>query len=455
MKHSLGNLLWMAVVSAILSMPGHSSQTLEPEQQFAWAWTLAPDHDQRVWRVPLTSEIMKDLHQAGGDDLFLVDSRDQAVPFSRLADGLLIEALEEVQALDAESAVVSNDQDRTDELELVLHHDGTRLSIRSPNTERRIDRYGELVFEALIGAPAALPELSEHRLELELSSPTPISLDCRLRDSDDDGPARQRVGFQEIGDSRPRHYRGRIRVESPLPEAWHLACYGNHTPAGLELVETGFVSTGQRNHRQVNNIVPASRRDQDNRNTIEFELAGPFRARALVLESSESNVVSRIEVFSRTDAQANWQRRGTLTLSTLDADQARLEFAGNANLRDRLWRLEADPVLDHMPDITFEAWQDELAFLARGEPPWRLYAGSRRSPDAIDSSSWLRQSVEQLGPAWAWPRIDATGRSEAGGPDVLDQPPPPFPWQRYLLWLVLIVGAAVVIYLAVSVLKKS
>ncbi len=422
------------------------------EQNYAWVWTLDPDREESVWRIPLTEKLMSDLHSERANDLVLVDARGQEIPFTRLPDSALIEALEQTHELDIESALVEKDHEHPEALELIIDHDGTRMRVRSPRTEPRDSTQGALVFQALIGAPAERPDWPEHLLELELTSADPLSIDCRLRDAGDVDPARLRVDFRAVGDSRPRRYEASQSIQE-LPAGWHLSCFGTRTPTELEMSAARLVSSGQRDYRQNHVLAVKAERLEDQPGRFEFELDGPYRTHALTISSDEPNLVSRIEVFSRVNEERSWRARGITTLSTLESEQARLEFADEPAHRDRYWQVRTEPALEQLPEFEMETWQDELAFLARGQAPWRLYAGSRQSHELAEPAGWLDETIQRLGPAWNWPSLEPTQREQAGGPPVLETPLPPIPWQRYLLWAVLVLAAGLVIYLAMHLLS--
>ena len=435
----------------VLVLVSISAWADSPESDYAWVWTLDPEQEEAVWRVPLIPSLMADLHSEPGNDLMLVDARGQVIPSTRLPDAMLIEPLEESRSLEIESARVEDDREHPELLELDIDHDGTRVRIRSPRIDPRAPDHGTLVFQALIGAPVTHRDWPSQRLEMDLTSPEPLALDCRLRDADDETPAHLRVEFREVGDSRPRRYSANTTIKS-MPPGWHLACYGAQAPAELAMAGARLVSSKKRNHRQTHWIATGAYEVSDRPGHFGFELEGPFRARAVNIRSDESNLVSRIEVFSRVNEEQSWRRRGVMTLSTLESEQARLEFPDEPVHRDRYWQVRTDPALEQLPDIELESWQDELVFLARGQSPWRLYAGSRHRHEGAEPAGWLNETIQRLGPAWNWSTLAPVQRTEAGGPSVLEAPPPPLPWQRYMLWAVLVLAAGLVIYLAVHLL---
>ena len=95
-----------------------------------------------------------------------------------------------------------------------------------------------------------------------------------------------------------------------------------------------------------------------------------------------------------------------------------------------------------------------VVFLAEGAPPFALLAGSAR---ASRQEAPLPQLVDALraerGRDWQ-PATASLGKRELLAGDAALQPlEPPTDWKRWLLWGVLVVGAALVAGFAVSLLR--
>ena len=96
-----------------------------------------------------------------------------------------------------------------------------------------------------------------------------------------------------------------------------------------------------------------------------------------------------------------------------------------------------------------------VVFLAEGNPPFALLAGSAR---ASRQDAPLPQLVDALraerGREWQ-PVTAALGTREALAGDAALQPvAPPTDWKRWLLWSVLVVGALLVAGFASSLLRQ-
>ncbi|WP_028838684.1 DUF3999 domain-containing protein [Thermomonas fusca] len=124
-------------------------------------------------------------------------------------------------------------------------------------------------------------------------------------------------------------------------------------------------------------------------------------------------------------------------------------------VRDRQWRLQArsDGAQD-APVLRLGYRPEVVLFLAEGQPPFALLAGSAR---AARPATPLPQLIETLraarGKDWQ-PAVATLGqREELAGAAAL-RPGTPIDWKRWLLWALLLGGALLVAGFAASLLRK-
>lgn len=124
--------------------------------------------------------------------------------------------------------------------------------------------------------------------------------------------------------------------------------------------------------------------------------------------------------------------------------------------RDRYWRLRNRSALpDQVPTLRLGYRPEVMVFLAQGTPPYALVAGSataRRAvvpmPALVDALRRDRGEDWQPAPAYLSPA------SALAGDAALIAPPTPRDWKTWLLWGLLVLGAALVAAFAFSLLRS-
>lgn len=448
----------LVLITAALAAP--PSMAVDQTEKFAWAWPLEAQQENDLWRVRLPAELIESLHLADASDLNIVDRRGQPVSFTRIEPKHLIEVARSSQALEHHSSRLHTAAPQSDGLELVLQQGDARLVLRSPQPDSVPDTRGRLLFEALLAAPETPLTGSAHQLVIALDSQRSLDLDCWLKDADEPEPAQLRVDFTQIGDSRPRRFESRVAINT-LPTAWYLACYGSRAiPDDLVLSQARLDSQVSHDHRELEQIEPTLDIDAATSGVFSFETNGPFRVHSIILTSQFGNQLSELIIESRSpqsngQTEQGWQRRADAVFSTLGDTRELTIKLNQSQRRDQRWRIRSNPPLAEAPQVRLAVEIEELAFLAQGEPPWRLLSGSLDSGPIRADQRIIDFGQAEFGPAWEWPLIEAGPREMAGGSDALVPPPVPLPWSRYLLWGILFAAAALVIWLAASLLKKS
>ncbi|WP_161966006.1 DUF3999 domain-containing protein [Steroidobacter cummioxidans] len=174
---------------------------------------------------------------------------------------------------------------------------------------------------------------------------------------------------------------------------------------------------------------------------------------------AQQNSTVNVSLQSRPDEQASWRQRWTGESYVIVSDTVRREsppahFQGTT---DRYWRLQIlkDPQVYQDSTLELGYRPAKLRFLAQGPGPFTVAFGSRRAEPAqpavcdglladvtpADRERMIEQGfVEQI--------------VQLGGADALKPTPKKTPVKVVILWGVLVVGVALLVAMALSLLKR-
>ena len=198
--------------------------------------------------------------------------------------------------------------------------------------------------------------------------------------------------------------------------------------------------------------------DKQGRATFVYEIQGrfPFERADVVLPGNSSN---EWVLESRDGEDAAWQpAAGQWMAFQLQGNGSRSAPQSLQRLnRDHFWRLASRTAADDAAPVLRLGYRPEvLVFLAQGQPPYAVLAGSARG---TRTDAPLPQLVDALrtqrGQDWQ-PAIALLGKGEAlaAADTALTPAPAERDWKAWLLWAVLIGGALIVAGFASSLLKK-
>ncbi len=455
----------------------------EAPDDYAWGWLLQTPDDSAAWRIRLEPGIVRQLTDPQARDLAVFDADDRRMPLLRIPPGRLVEVATTTRELRFESRAHREQSQRPgagagDDTHLSLslvRPDGTRLELRAPQSERA-GRDSAIVYEALIEGPPRAeagrdPGEDGHWLVTEWAAARPLddSLDCNLKPVDRPGVHGAVLEFQTAFDTRPATMTARTRV-APRTRGWHVSCRATALPPRLELARASIESRRSINHATEVEIPLAA--ENPGPGVLEGRIDHPFVPRRLRVSSQARNQLSTVRLLLRPGPDKDWRRHADAELANLDPARSPRRTGdgrGRASsgqttgravfdlsrqpLRRLQWRIESAPPLAEPVEVVLEARIEEWLFLAQGQPPWRLHAGSQQAapsnPDLLAESTLAR-----LGPPWELPLAVPGERFEAGGAAALKTPAEPLPWARWLLWLILIGGCLAVAWLALRLLRN-
>lgn len=189
-----------------------------------------------------------------------------------------------------------------------------------------------------------------------------------------------------------------------------------------------------------------------------LDTGGPLPVERVRVRLPVDNDMAEFDILSRDSTTGPWQPRGTVLAYRLKSGDALLE-GGEAAVdlrRDRYWRLQ--PVGTQRSSAAGEprvevGWTpDQVVFLARGGGPYTLATGSGTRQTEPQPLGTLWRSLP--GGATTIEAATLGAMRELGGATALAPAHAPVPWQRYLMWALLI-GAVVALALMARSLMRG
>lgn len=189
-----------------------------------------------------------------------------------------------------------------------------------------------------------------------------------------------------------------------------------------------------------------------------YLLSGPYPVHTAEFVLTEPGVVATLSLYGRDQRFPYWQRFGATTAFELQVGQTamlgnRLRFPVS---RHRQWQLHSEPVLAAAPVVRMYYQPDRFVVLNAGDEPIFLIAGHR---DAYRPSYPVEpvmiQLRERLGRDWSPPELRIGARETLRGHAALRPAPQPPPYRRWMLWGLLVLGAAAIASMALSLLREA
>jgi hypothetical protein len=245
------------------------------------------------------------------------------------------------------------------------------------------------------------------------------------------------------------------RSHIDLPEATYryLRVVRNAGPAlGIERVVADVVRPAAAPEPRWFAAMPAADGDVDGFLFDAGRLAPVHSARVGL---ASANMSLRVALESRAAPEQAWQLRWTGEVLSVEGAAANASFGP---VTDALWRLRvlrgAETLGGGRPTLQLGYHPARLRFLAQGAGPYRIGYGSARVPPAesIGCEALLGGGTEEdlIGAATA----TAAPAGAFGGSAALEPPPKPTPVRQIVLWLVLLAGTAVLVAMALALLRR-
>ncbi len=191
---------------------------------------------------------------------------------------------------------------------------------------------------------------------------------------------------------------------------------------------------------------------------LEFVTDGVYPVDRVALERPGAVFLQEVEVFSRATREDRWRSRGKQTFYRVSVDGTQVDSAAATFVAtaDRHWRMTATTGDLPASDQLRIGWvPHELVFVVQGDAPFYLaYGRAGLAPVAWPLKDLVRRldgeiDLDELPAAILADPVDTGGR------DRLKPAPKALDWQAVSLWSVLVLGVALVAWLAIRLVRRQ
>ncbi len=192
--------------------------------------------------------------------------------------------------------------------------------------------------------------------------------------------------------------------------------------------------------------------------SYEFDTGGHFYIKQIDVELPEVNTLIDVTIRSRDDIQSKWYVRSQGIFYKLNIGDTQIT-SGPASVRpvkDRYWQLElkSEEGIGKVAPVFKYGWNsDKLYFLARGEGPFLLAYGNTNLSDRYTPPTSLKYLIQQDNKKEIVAEAELGQQLTIKGDSALEIHEK-LPWQRILLWSILIIGVFITAYMVFHLIQQ-
>jgi len=209
--------------------------------------------------------------------------------------------------------------------------------------------------------------------------------------------------------------------------------------------------------------------ENENKPEILYELRHRLPVAGVRVDFPDTNAYAALAIFSRRDNKQDWRQRCRKNFYQLQVDEVRL--ADNTCLfmptEDSLWRVDVvsdgaglsqsdhSGQVEKVLALQFGYRPHELSFIARGKPPYLLAYGSGllSAGPAMATADIVGEAKKNHAEGSLVKHARLGKHVVLGGDAALAVPEPPLPWKTWVLWLVLVAGVVLLVFMTRSLLR--
>ena len=447
----------MGFIAALLLVATASAAPLQMDD-FAYGIPLQVDGDGAIYSLPMPAEVYRRALRTDLGDLRVFNGHGEVVPHLLQRESLRQPLAPRRIAAKLYPLPTQGSEPADEELHIAIDKDGTLIDFYGGRLPLQGAGSGE--YYLLDASEADAPV---ERLHLQWAAVTePLLAQVSVYGSDDLNHWQSLVNKRTIA---ALHHQGfQLEQHSLTLPARRMKYYRIHWPPGskgvpLRQVELELHAEDAPLPGEKTLLLPQG--EASHEGDYYFSLDGHFPISGISLLMPQRNTAVRASLYSRSDDTAPWQRRYQGLFYDLEREGHRLrsESLSLPALSHAEWRLEVPQsgggLGSGLPQLELEWHPQRLLFVARGETPFTLAFGRQQTEaDAVAIDPLLRR----IGDDETQTRFIKSARAdqwfELGGKARLSPAPPPLPWQKWLLWAVLLVGVLILVLMVRSLYRQ-
>jgi Protein of unknown function (DUF3999) len=424
---------------------------------YAYGWTIRQAAPSGFHEFDLPLEVYRSVADPALRDIGVYDARGEPVP--RLIGAPLEPAAAPDETVEESLLpVLASPGTRVADMRVALEQSGDGTSVR---IESVANADGVALQQALVAYIADLGEKTARLRALEFDWPReiePVIAHLTIEGSDDLDRWSLLGSGTVAGLSQDDARIERRRIELQSPAIRYLRISWSRVPDGWRLTRlvARYSRSPQPAPRRTETLWPTGR-DPDDGGWL-YDLGGAPQVDRIGLELPANNELLRVNVQAWEPSGQYWRpvHEGLFYRLQREGSVLESEPVAIAPLRASRWKLviERGSAASRLGLVL--GWRpDRLLFLAQGEGPWQLVAGSAQDaqagfPQARYADPDMRGILKNAGPVGV---ATLAARQTLGGETRL-QPPRSPEWRRWLLWLGLVVGVLLVAGMALRLLRQ-
>ncbi len=447
----------VAVFGALLLAATASAAPLQMDD-FAYGIPLQVDGDGAIYSLPMPAEVYRRALRADLGDLRVFNGHGEVVPHLLQRESRKPPLAPRRIAAKLYPLPTQGSEPAEEELHIAIDKDGTLIDFYGGNLPLQGAGSGEYYLLDTSGAESPVERL---HLQWEAVS-EPLLTQVSVYGSDDLSHWQPLVNKSTIA---ALHHQGfKLEQHSLELPPREMKYYRIHWPPGSKGVPLRQVELEL---RAENAPLPGEKMvvqplgEADHEGNYYFTLDGHFPISGVSLLMPQRNTVVRATLYSRSDDSVPWQRRYQGLFYDLEREGHRLrsEPAKLSALSHTQWRLEVPQsgggLGRGLPQLELEWHPQRLLFVARGESPFTLAFGRQQTEaDAVAIDPLLRRIGDDETQTRFIKSAQAEQWFELGGEARLRPAPPPLPWQKWLLWAVLLGGVGMLALMVSSLYRQ-